>query len=89
MTTLVSSCLSGIDYTGVAGDTASMVLLRAIYYTVAAFGLALGLVFLPQIIERFAAAPHVLLILAAGGAVLYPILVRLARPNPWRRSWWR
>lgn len=62
-----------------------MILLRAIYYTVGAFGLMLGLAFAPQLIERFAAAPHVLLILAGAGIVLYPLLVALARPNPWRR----
>ena len=66
-----------------------MVLFRAIYSTLAALGCAAFLLFLPDIVSRFAAAPHVLLILAAVGSVLYFALKTIARPNPWRRPWWR
>ena len=95
MTTLVSifsGVFSGVAHPLRGWDTVPMILLRAIYYTVGAFGLALGLVFLPQIIERFAAAPHVALLFLVIAIVLYalcPWLNRVSRPNPWRRSWWR
>ena len=66
-----------------------MILLRALFNTVAVIGLAVFVLLLPDIAARFAAAPHVLLILAGAGIVLYPLLAAIARPNPWRRSWWR
>ena len=88
--TILARRSSAIAHTLHVGDTGVMIcLLRALYYTVAAIGVALFLLSLPAIVSRFAAAPHVLLLLAAIGVVLYFPLKAIARPNPWRRSWWR